>query len=282
VGGETTVGIAQWLPEPGRPRENLEAALAFVDDLRHCDIVLLPELWLCGYAVDSLADDARTCAAPLDGALAAALGGAATRSQTWLAAGSVPERAGDRIFNTALLFSPDGRLAATHRKAHLYVPMGEHRVFARGSSLTVVDTPFGAVGMAVCFDGDFPEVARGLRLRGARIVLHVSAYEHGAATWWDRLYPANALANGQWWLMCNQCGSNGESTLLGASRVVSPLGEIVTEARRTAPGEPSPGPELLVAEVSLLEELAHADREAGVLVSERHASVYEQPREVPM
>ncbi|MDX6553056.1 MAG: hypothetical protein QOH74_1544, partial [Gaiellales bacterium] len=91
MGGETTVGIAQWLPEPGRARENLEAALGFVDDLRHCDIVLLPELWLSGYAVRSLADDARTCAAPLDGTLAAALGGAAKRSRTWLAAGSVPE-----------------------------------------------------------------------------------------------------------------------------------------------------------------------------------------------
>ena len=44
------------------------------------------------------------------------------------------------------------------------------------------------------------------------------------------LYPANALANGQWWISVNQCGATPSGTLLGASRIVSPLGEVVAEA----------------------------------------------------
>jgi predicted amidohydrolase len=281
VAGEVAVGIAQWLPVPGRSRENMEEALGLVDRLRGCDIVVLPELWLCGYAPATLADDARRCATPLDGPVTEALGEAASAAGSWFAAGSIPELAGEEIFNTALLFSPDGRLVATHRKAHLYPPLGEHHVFGRGSSLTVADTPFGLVGLSVCFDGDFPEVARGLRMRGARVVLHVSAYEHAAEAWWDRLYPANALANGQWWLMANQCGSAGDTTLLGASRIVSPLGEIVAEARRTAPGEPTPPTETLVAEVDLAAGLARADREAAVLVTERNPALYAGAGEVP-
>jgi predicted amidohydrolase len=274
---EATAGIAQWLPEPGSPDANLEAALGFVHDLHRCDLVLLPELWLCGYS-ETLAEDARAAATTLGGPVTEALGRAARDARVWLVAGSIPERAGGDIYNTALLFSPEGRLAAAHRKAHLYVPTGEADVFARGGSLTTVETPFGTAGLVVCFDGDFPEVARELRLRGARLILHVSAYEHGAEAWWDRLYPANALANGQWWLMANQCGTAGGATLLGASRMISPLGDVVCEARRTTPAEPTPEPQLLVAELALSAELERADREAGVLITERHPAVY---REVP-
>ena len=64
----------------------------------------------------------------------------------------------------------------------------------------------GAVGLSVCFDGDHPAYARRLRDLGARIVIEPAAYETPAETWWDVLYPANALVNGQWWVMANQCG----------------------------------------------------------------------------
>src|SRR5215831_14331661 len=184
------VGIAQWLPRPGDAAGNLAAALELVAELgrRRCDLIVLPELWPSGYSPQTLAGDVAAAGA-------------------WLAAGSAPERDGSDVYNTALLFGRDGELRAVHRKAHLYAPLGEDEVFSAGQRLTVCPTDdFGVLGLPVCFDGDFPETARALRLAGARVVVQASAYEVEAESWWDRLYPARALENGQWWVMSNQCG----------------------------------------------------------------------------
>jgi len=120
-----------------------------------------------------------------------------------------------------------GTLRAAHRKVYLYAPMDEHKVFTAGSTPTVVHVDgIGQVGLSTCFDGDHPAYARQLRHMGARVVIEPCAYETAAESWWDVLYPANALANGQWWVMVNQCG--GE--LLGKSRIIAPDGSITAEA----------------------------------------------------
>ena len=82
--------------------------------------------------------------------------------------------------------------------------------------MTTFDDPaLGRVGLVVNFDGDFPEVARTMALRGARLVLAPAAYEVEGANAWDLLYPAIALTNSQWWVQANQAGSHSTSTLLG-------------------------------------------------------------------
>jgi predicted amidohydrolase len=201
------VGIAQWLPAPGGAGENLETALGSIRDLagRGCDLVVLPEMWPVGLYLDTFADDLAAGAEPLDGPRGRALSEAAREHGIWLAAGSAPESVADGVCNTAPLYAPSGDLVAAHRKCHLYIALGEDHVFLPGNSLTVYEAGgLGTVGISICFDGDFPEVARTMRRRGARLVLHPSAYERAAESWWDTLYPANALANGQWWILANQ------------------------------------------------------------------------------
>jgi predicted amidohydrolase len=146
-----------------------------------------------------------------------------------------------------------------------------------GDRVTVSETDdFGVVGLSICFDGDFPEMARAMRDRGARVVIHPSAYEIAAAAWWDRLYPANALANGQWWIMANQCGASAVDTLLGASQVISPGGDVVASAARAAAGE-TPAPELLVVEIDLRDQLERVDADHSVLWDLRRPEVYASP-----
>jgi predicted amidohydrolase len=261
------VGIAQWLPAPGSPEENLETALAHVGELagRGCELVVLPELWPVGLHPGTFRDDLAAGAEALDGPRARALGEAAREHGIWLAAGSVPESAASGIYNTAPLFAPNGDLVAAHRKCHLYAALGEDRAFLAGGSLTVCDAgELGTVGISICFDGDFPEVARTMRRRGARLVLHPSAYERAAESWWDTLYPANALANGQWWILANQCGWAGSVSYLGGSCIISPDGAVVAAAGRAAERE-TPPPELLVAELDLKTSLELADRENSAL-----------------
>jgi len=271
------VGIAQWLPRPGDAAGNLAAALELVAELgrRRCDLIVLPELWPSGYSPKTLAGDVAASAEPVDGPRTAALAGAAAAAGAWLAAGSAPERDGSDVYNTALLFGRDGELRAVHRKAHLYAPLGEDEVFAAGQHLTVCPTEdFGPLGLPVCFDGDFPETARALRLAGARVVVQASAYEVEAESWWDRLYPARALENGQWWLMSNQCGRTPSGVLLGGSQIISPLGRVVSRAVKAHELAGPAGPALLVAEIALAGELAEADRLNSALWENRREELY--------
>ncbi len=256
-----TIGIAQWLPVCNQPERNLRDAIRFTDELaeRDCDLIVLPELWPCGYHPASLAHDAVAAAEHRDGPRGRELSAAASRNEIWLFAGTVPESDGDRLYNCAVVYSPDGTLVAAHRKVHLYGPMGEHDVFASGTEATVVEVDgVGWVGLSTCFDGDHPDYARKLHNLGARVVVAPCAYETAAETWWDVLYPANALANGQWWIMANQCG--GE--LLGKSKIIAPDGSTSAMARRVGDRDCS---ELLVVTVDIKSAVLEAERNAGAL-----------------
>ncbi len=264
---DAVAGIAQWLPEPGQPERNLATALRLTRELagRGADLIVLPELWPCGFDWGTLRQDAAGAAEALDGPRCAALADCARQLGVWLAAGSVPERDGGAIYNTALLFDRSGQLRAWHRKAHLYQPLGETEIFTPGGRLTVCPTgEFGTVGLTVCFDGDFPEVARALRDAGAGLVIQPCAYEAAAQQWWRALYPAHAISNGQWWIMANQCGSNPSGTLLGESQVISPTGHVVARARGAGDGQTPPA-ELMTVPLPLARELATAEQENGVL-----------------
>ena len=269
------VGVAQWLSAPGEPKQNLSVALGMIERAaaRGVELLVLPELWSCGYNPETLAEDARRDAQPRDGARAARLAETARRHGLFLA-GSVPEAGDDgALYDTALVFDPHGNLAAWHRKAHLYRPGLEHTVFSPGQRLTTFDDPaLGRVGVVVGFDGDFPEVARSLALRGARLVLAPCACEVEAAAAWDLLPPALALTNSQWWLQANQAGTHAASTLLGASRIIAPTGTVVAAATSAVPGRPSPA-ELVVHRIDL--HLAvRREGEAALLEDERRPDLY--------
>ena len=91
-----------------------------------------------------------------------------------------------------------------------------------------------------------------------------SAYEVGADRWWEVLYPANALANGQWWVLPNQCGAARDITFFGKSMIISPAGEVVRlGGRESADGNAEP--ELIIADVPLRAELERAEREQRML-----------------
>jgi predicted amidohydrolase len=264
------VGAAQWLAAPGDPRQNLSVALGMVESAaaRGVELLVLPELWSCGYDPETLAHDARADAEGTDGPRAERLAEAAGRHELFLAAGSVPELGQDgRLHDTALVFNPRGQLVARHRKTHLFTPTLEHTVFTAGDHLTTfADPALGLVGLVVGFEGDFPEVARTLALRGAHLVLAPAAYGVESAPAWDLLHPALALTNSQWWVQANQAGSHQTSTLLGASRIVAPTGTVVAQASVAVPGCASPA-ELLVHRIDL--HLAHRHEGAGALLEDQ-------------
>ena len=286
------VAAAQWMAVPGDADANLTSALEMIERAAAggADLVLLPELWISGYDTASLASDVKAAAEPLLSPRTSQLADAARRLGIWLFAGSVPELSEGLIYNTAPVFNRSGALVARHRKVHLYRPTGEDKIFAAGTELTsFVDDELGHIGVTLCFDGDFPETARALGQRGGaaatpatpavptvlppriipnpldnKLIIQANAYEWEARSYWDLLYPAAALANAQWWVMANQCGTTPSGTCLGGSRVIAPTGDVLAEASRAIPGE-NPEPELLLYELKEPPETAGAREFAQLL-----------------
>jgi predicted amidohydrolase len=160
-----TVSVVQLAPVLG----DLEGNHARVcDAVRRAgtDVVVVPELATSGY-VFSDADEARSLARPAEAAVAPWVDVA--RETGALVAGGFPELGDDGlVYNSAALVSPDG-LLAVYRKLHLWDR--EKLVFAPGEEFPpVVETALGRVGLCVCYDVEFPEISRGLALRGAELV----------------------------------------------------------------------------------------------------------------
>lgn len=107
----------------------------------------------------------------LDGPYVERLRALSDELNIYLAAG-LAERDGDRVYNTVILLGPDGQIVGRYRKTHM--AHIESRWYARGAALSVFDTPFGKVGIMICYDRQFPEVARLLALQGAEVILNPS------------------------------------------------------------------------------------------------------------
>lgn len=143
------------------PAERRARAAALVRAQRGSDLVVLPELWaLGGFAYDLWSDGAEA----LDGPTSDAMAAAAKAAGVWLHAGSIVERDPDGpIYNTSLLFAPDGELVHTYRKIHRFgFDSGEAVVMGAGQEIVTAATDVGTLGLATCYDLRFPELFRAL------------------------------------------------------------------------------------------------------------------------
>lgn len=174
------LGLCQ-LPVTGTLSENHAAMRAMVRDAaaQGCEVVCLPEMWACPYENAAFVSFAE----PAGGETWRALRDIAADCGVWLIGGTVPELDGERIYNTCYVFSPEGAQIARHRKVHLFdidVPGGqrfmESDTFTPGDSFTVFDTPFGKLGVAICFDIRFAEQFRIMALEGARAIFVPGAF----------------------------------------------------------------------------------------------------------
>jgi predicted amidohydrolase len=147
--------------------ENLEAFGALVGKAadQEADIVALPE----GITVVGTGLTYEQAAEPVPGPTTAFLGRLAKRHRLWIVAG-LYERAGARVYNTAVLVDRDGRLAGRYRKMSLPDEEIEGGI-TPGGDTPVFDTDFGRVGLMICWDSSYPEVARSLAERGAEVIL---------------------------------------------------------------------------------------------------------------
>ena len=214
--------------------EPVESRIARVRDLvgqaaKRAALVVLPELWHVG-AFDIEA--ARANAEPIDGPLVTGLGTLAKEHGVWLHGGSFAEIDADGShYNTAILFTPDGRLAATYRKIHLFgFDGGETILMSGGEELVVIDTPLGPTGLATCYDLRFPELFRALTAGGATAFIVTSGWPAQRIAHRDTHTAARAIENQALMIACNEVGAQPGISLGGHSVVIDPLGAVVERA----------------------------------------------------
>jgi predicted amidohydrolase len=192
-------------------------------------VVVLPELWTIGaFATDLVLPAAE----PLDGPLCRELARVAAETNTWLFAGSVPERGSNgECYNTQVVFSATGQLAASYRKIHLFgFNGGETTVMTHGDELVVVESPLGPTGLATCYDLRFPEMFRGLVARGAQAFVMPAGWPERRANHWQVLARARAMENQTYVLAANLAGTHAGVPMAGLSAVLDPQGEVLVEA----------------------------------------------------
>ncbi|TAK70480.1 MAG: carbon-nitrogen family hydrolase [Actinomycetota bacterium] len=199
------------------------------DTARQADVVVLPELWHVG-AFDIPA--ARAHAEPVSGDLVTRLRETARAAGSWLHAGSIAEVTDTgAYYNTSVLIGPDGSLAATYRKLHLFgFDGGEATVMTHGTDLVVAPTPLGLTGLSTCYDLRFPELYRQLTAAGATAFLVPSGWPARRIEHWRVLTRARAIEDQAFVVACNAVGTHAGVPMGGHSVVVDPQGEVVAEA----------------------------------------------------
>jgi hypothetical protein len=172
-GRKIKVGMAQLLVEGGEPERNLERASRMIQQAagESCDLVLLPECLDLAWTHPS----AKTEAQPVPGPYSDRLCRDAARRNIFVCAG-LTEKCGAEVYNTALLIDPSGEAILKYRKINLLAV--EQDFYAVGHSLSVVETPFGILGVNICADNyaDGLPIGHTLARMGAQVILSPSSW----------------------------------------------------------------------------------------------------------
>jgi len=187
-------------------------------------IVVLPEMWTSGFSYRHLARVSEKSAYVLD-----FLGEIASERNIFII-GSMPEAVGKKIYNTAFVVDNTGKVSGKYRKVHLFSPMREDKFLKRGNRITLFDSPFGKIGVALCFDLRFPEFIRSMAVAGAKIIAVCAQWPLVRVEHWKTLLRARAIENQCYVVGAAACGKTGSFIFCGNSMIIAPDGEILASA----------------------------------------------------
>lgn len=204
-----------------------------LDALQGVDLVTLPEMFNCPYQTPNFP----IYAEEEDGETWQACSKLAKEHHIYLSAGSIPEKDQDgHVYNTAYVFDREGKQIAKHRKAHLFdiaVSGGqsfkESDTLTAGNQVTVFDTEFCKMGLCICYDFRFPELARLMVEEGAEVILVPAAFNMTTGpAHWETMFRQRALDN-QVYAIGTAPARDAASgyTSWGHSMITGPWGDVV-------------------------------------------------------
>lgn len=215
-------------------KESMEKAEYFVKEAasQGAEVISLPEMWNCPYSNDYFREYAET----ESGETVDFLSKLARSLGIYLIGGSIPELDGDRVYNTSFSFDRSGSIIGKHRKVHLFdidvkdgIRFMESETLTAGKDMTVIDTEFCKIGVAICYDVRFPEWFRKMALAGAKLIVLPAAFNMTTGpAHWDITMRVRALDN-QVYFAANSPARDEEGPYqaYGGSCIVDPWGRFI-------------------------------------------------------
>ena len=192
------------------------------------DLIAFPELFITGY---NLRDNYTKIAEkiPSSGKAQDGIYNLSKKYNVHIATGMV-EKKGKSLFNSAIIAGPEGYIGH-YRKQFLpnFGPFEEKMFFGEGNETPVFDTPFGKIGIQICYDIFFPETSMGLALNGAELILNLAASPTTSRPLFHRVLPARAIETTCFYAYSNNVGTQGSLTFAGESVIVDPRGKTIAE-----------------------------------------------------
>lgn len=216
------VSLIQMKVKDGDVKANIAAGLTRVREVAPTtDLIVLPELWTTGYSFQAIKKYSETLE---DGWSIKAIENVTHEYGVYVLS-SVPLKDNGNLYNSAVLIGPEG-IIGVYRKIHLFRPYGEDKIFAKGETLGLFETPLARIGVAICYDLRFPELFRLLVMGGAEVILVPASWGAPRALQWRTLLRARAAENEVFVVGVNRFGRSevtGEE-YLGDSGIYDPFG----------------------------------------------------------
>lgn len=199
------------------------------------EIVVMPEMWNCPYSNDYF----RKFAEPSDGRCVNFMSELAKELRVYIIGGTIAELEGNKVYNTSFCFDRDGKIIGRHRKVHLFdidvngkFRFMESDTLTAGKDMTIIDTEFGKIGVAVCYDVRFPEWFRMMALAGAKLMVLPAAFNTTTGpAHWDVTMRARAVDNQVYFAAAAPArDDNGIFKAYGNSCIIDPWAEFVARA----------------------------------------------------
>lgn len=223
----------------GTTKQNLTGMIDMIEEAvnnsNNLDVIVFPEY--CYYAPTNI-EESRKVAEDVPGPFTETMAELARKYSVNIIPGSFIEKAeGEKVHNTCVFINREGKIVGKYRKIHLMDAIGykESNYVEAGKQMCVVDTDIGRVGIMVCYDLRFPELARSMVLQGSDILFVPSEFPSGnplppRTDHWDILVRSTALYNLTYVVAANQFGPLHNDNPFGRSCVVDPWGTVISSA----------------------------------------------------
>ncbi len=214
--------LAQLEPRSRDVPANVARAQELIAEKGAGDLIVFPELFLSGYVLE----DVEPLAIDLDGPVLGALRGSARAASTAVVVG-VAERTASGVANSAVCIDATGELAGVYRKTHLFG--AEREAYVAGDSLSTIRLGARTLGVMICFDMEFPEVARTLTAQGADLLVSIAANPSPFELDHRLFAQTRALENGLPHIYVNRVGSDAGAVFRGESLAVDPDARVLAD-----------------------------------------------------
>lgn len=209
-----------------RVREMFATAM---DHTPRPDVVVVPEDWATGFS-DEMFHHMEDFIEPENGPSMTVLCELAKQYRVWVVGGSIGTLHADgKMRLTTYLIDREGNTIGDYSKMHLYSDMDEHVPFANGHKSEVFDTELGRLGLMICYDIRFGELARTYALKKADVLVVTSNFPNPRVNHWRTLLIARAIENQMFVVACNRVGPSPMGTYCGHSMIIDPWGDVLAE-----------------------------------------------------